>query len=448
MEEWELRRRLSQRWEQLVEEMLKGPRPRTIDEIEDAALRLRDQVGEAVAQELSDAADQGARSLEETDKPPACAPVPPNKVSCACGRWAWSKGGRDRYVVTMAGVLRQKRAYFHCSHCRTGMFLSGGVVERADAAFPSLTHRVQHNVAKVCLLLPFGKAVDLLSDLAQVSVSAKQAQRVVERAGVLAGEWLDQRREAALSDTLSTTERPHTLYLEADGVHTPLTDGWRETKVGLARAVTANGRPDGPTRYVSHLGNAEEFGEHWYALAVSAGYFHAQRLAVLGDGAAWIWNLCAIHFPDSIEILDWFHATEHLWEAGRAAYPTDEGACRTWVKETEGHLYHGRFEQVLTALDQLGRQQPQAGETVRETLVYFQNNRRRMDYPSYREQGLSIGSGAAESGCKQVVTQRLKGPGMRWKEIGAQAVTQLRCFFLSGQWNPFTQFWYTKAAQA
>jgi hypothetical protein len=113
----------------------------------------------------------------------------------------------------------------------------------------------------------------------------------------------------------------------------------------------------------------------------------------------------------------------------------------SWVQTQQAHLLEARWESLQAGLLQIAREYPKCTQKVDETLGYYRNNRARMDYPRYRALGLRMGSGAAESGCKQVVTQRLKGAGMHWKEAGAQVVARLRCLLLSQQWKEFCAFW-------
>lgn len=122
--------------------------------------------------------------------------------------------------------------------------------------------------------------------------------------------------------------------------------------------------------------------------------------------------------------------------------------AKTWVKAQQECLLSGQGEALVEALKQMAREHTDVAACVEQTLGYYQNNWERMDYPRYRAMGLSIGSGAAESGCKQVVTQRLKGAGMRWKEAGAQVIGQLRCLLLGQQWQDFRNYWNRQAIAA
>jgi hypothetical protein len=430
-----LRKRLKSELNQLVDELLDSSSPpRTIDEIEAAALRLREKAGLRVAEELARSAEEEAQESQGS----------PKKIVCSCGRWARHRGERERDVVTMAGRLRLRRSYYYCRRCDAGLCpqdkrwgLSGG----------PFTRRVQQEVVRLDALLPYQKAVDLLFDLAGVSVSAKEAQRILERTDAVAEGYQKERWKTAAANLLAGKVTLDVLYLLADGVQTPILGGWREMKVGVARRVAASGKVLGSSRYVSHLGEAEPFGWEWAALAEEAGVARARLVAVLGDGAKWIWNQTALHFPDAIQILDVWHASERLWEIGRLAF-AEEASRKHWVHERLDELWKYQTQALIAALSKLALCCEAARSKIEETIGYYENNRERMDYPRYETLGLQVGSGPVESGCKQIVTQRLKGAGMRWREAGAQTIARLRCLILGGEWNEFIRYWNMSAAAA
>ena len=427
METDALRRRLKARLDELIDQALASNKPpRTMDEVEALAVELGQRAREEIAAELAQSAKTEAESKAV------------QKIRCACGRWAWYKGERSHQIVTMAGEVRVSRAYYYCRRCDAGVCPADAVLGLESGCF---TRRVRQEAARLGGLMAFAPGVALFSEWTGVEISAKHAQRLTAEGGAVAAEYLLFRQEEAFAERVRPADAVDVLYLEADGVQTPMVEGWRETKVGLARRIDRAGNPMGPTEYVSFLGNCEPFGERWYTLGVYAGVETARLVAVLGDGAAWIWNQASLHFPRAIQILDFWHAVERLWELGRAAFGVGSAAASSWVLARKEELLLGRWEKLTEALSGLAGAHPGLWETVEETLGYYRNNRERMDYPRYRALGLQIGSGAAESGCKQVVTQRLKGAGMRWKEAGAQVVAQLRCLLLGGQWADFRAYW-------
>lgn len=429
-----LRRRLKSHLDQLVDELLdSGDLPRTIDEVEAAALGLREKAGHRVAQELTQAAQEQAQAAEGD----------PKKVACCCGRWAHRRGERERDVVTLSGRLRFRRSYYYCRLCDSGFCLSDRLLGLGEGPF---TRRVEQEVVRLDALLPYEKAVDLLWELTGVSVSAKEAQRMLARADAVVESYQQTRWATATQEMLGGACAPDVVYVLADGVQTPIIGGWREMKVGLTRRVRADGKALGPPRYVSLLGEAQEFGWEWAALAEASGIAHAGIVVVLGDGARWIWNQAALHFPDALQILDVWHATQRLWEVGHLAFG-EEDVRTQWVQARQAELWQYQTDALLAALSSVAAACAPAREKAQETMGYYQNNRERMDYPRYQRMGLQVGSGPVESACKQVVTQRLKGAGMRWREAGAQTVARLRCLLLGAEWPTFIRHWNQAAPE-
>ena len=168
--------------------------------------------------------------------------------------------------------------------------------------------------------------------------------------------------------------------------------------------------------------------------------FHdAPRQVVLGDGAAWIWNFADEHLPDALQIVDVFHAKQHLFDAAKAIYGPGTDLAQQWGKARRDELEQGRFDELLAALREHAGSCPEA----RQNLDYFNNNRTRMRYSDFRSQGLSVSTGVLEGGCKSVIAARLKKGGMHWTVNGANAVIALRCALRS---NRFDDFWERRAA--
>lgn len=444
----ESKRRLRERFEQLLANVPTGdPRYQpTITEIEERILSLRDQVAQAALEEIS-------REAEERERAPESEPETPSKQCCpGCGRAnAWYKGNRSRQIVTRIGEMRLMRRYYYCRRCDQGFCpLDRRLGLPAGTPF---TTGVQQEVALLSACLPFEQATQALKRLTGISVSARSAERLcVERAGAIAATFGEQSEEAALPLAfLPPSElparcpdmpKPEVLYLAADGIQTPMQGGsWREMKIGVARSLFKDGRVDQESRYVQHLGDSERFGERFEALAISSGSLLAARVVILGDGAAWLWKLATNRFPRAVQILDFWHALEYAGKVAREAFGEGTEAAKEWLSARALEMKQSQMEKVTAALKAV---RSEAGEAVDEALRYYANNVSRMDYARYVKEGLSIGSGVAESACKRLVTERLKGSGMRWTEIGAAAVCALRCLLLGNQWDQFLCFWNQK----
>jgi hypothetical protein len=140
-----------------------------------------------------------------------------------------------------------------------------------------------------------------------------------------------------------------------------------------------------------------------------------------------------LHFPKRVEVLDWYHAVEHLWAAGKDRWGEGSAPAREWVEARKQELWEGRVEAVLAALG--GEAAETESQTVASEVHYFETNQDRMRYAEFRAQGYPIGSGTVESACKRVIGARLKQAGMCWTKTGAQAVLSLRAQLLSGRWE-------------
>ena len=163
---------------------------------------------------------------------------------------------------------------------------------------------------------------------------------------------------------------------------------------------------------------------------------------VLGDGAEWIWNQADLHFPDATQIVDLYHAREHLWKLSAKLYPSDSPAQRRWVMVRKDKLDDGKIEALVRSLRSVAASHPELAEQIHTEANYFEGHKERMRYPKFREQGLFVGSGVIEAGCKTVLG-RLKRSGMFWTVRGANAIIALRCCQLSGR---FEDYWESRRA--
>lgn len=222
----------------------------------------------------------------------------------------------------------------------------------------------------------------------------------------------------------------------------------REAKLGCVFTQTRlddQGRPvrdPDSTTYVGAIEPAEVFGHRLYAEAVRRGVPRAAQRIVLGDGAPWIWGIAEEHFPGAIQIVDLYHAREHLAGLGKLLYGPGSATAKAWTAARTEDLDAGAVERVLAALGRLRRRGKEVQEAVRKAGNYFETNAARMRYAHFRRQGLFVGSGVVEAGCKTIVGHRLKQSGMRWTVRGANAIIALRCCELSSRWE---EFWEARA---
>jgi hypothetical protein len=164
-------------------------------------------------------------------------------------------------------------------------------------------------------------------------------------------------------------------------------------------------------------------------------------VVVLGDGADWIWHAAArflaLRDVELVEIVDIYHAWEHLWTVANAVFGTGSAAAAAWVAPLKRRLEQDGVAPVLTALTALEPPGADAADEIRKAQQYFTDQAARMDYPRFVARQLPIGSGVIESANKTLITAREKGAGMRWSRSGAQAVASLRAVQRSGRWDAF-----------
>ncbi len=219
-----------------------------------------------------------------------------------------------------------------------------------------------------------------------------------------------------------------------------------ETKVGVVGALKKNQPGEYAVQqksYVTTFEDVEVFTDLMLWESALRGVRGAKGVVVVGDGAVWIWQRIAPLLGKRIEILDWYHLSEKVWETAEGVYGTrTEAAARVWAEGVLERLWVGKVEKVLLSLaEQRGaaEQRGQSGEPAlmgwRGLIHSLEENQGRMDYPRYRGMGLPIGSGVVEGACKAVVGGRMKQSGMQWRKAGGEAVLHLRAEFKSGRWD-------------
>ncbi len=181
--------------------------------------------------------------------------------------------------------------------------------------------------------------------------------------------------------------------------------------------------------------------------ACKRGWSRAEKKVVLGDGAQWIWNLAEVPFPGAVQIVDLYHARQHLWELARKLFPNDEMGQKAWIKVHQKRLLDkGKIQKLVVAIRSIQSSNPEVADKIRTEADYFQRNAERMRYPKFRRQHLFVGSGVIEAGCKTVISSRLKQSGMFWTVRGANAILALRCCHLNDAMRALQSRWCSKLA--
>jgi hypothetical protein len=313
---------------------------------------------------------------------------------------------------------------------------------------------------------PFKQGRDDLKIYAGLEVSAKDVERVAEGIGQQMEVWSNQEHREVLQQNESEQQDKTIpiLYVCYDGTGVPMTqeelkgrkgkqaDGsakTREAKLGCVFTQTLTDAKGFPVRdpdstsFVGAIEPAERFGWRIYGEAVRRGLAQAQRVVVLGDGAEWVKNVAEMHFPEATSIIDLYHAREHVSELCKALLGQNEkqiGRQRIrWWTDLDG----GKVEKIIHQAHQKVLNNPEAKKKAETQIHYLEKNKERMRYGEFRAQGLFVGSGVVEAGCKTLIGQRLKQSGMEWSVRGANAIISLRCTIKS---NRFEDYWEARAS--
>jgi hypothetical protein len=386
------------------------------------------------------------------------------RVPCGHGHGAEFVSYRDKVIDTVLGPVTLARAWYHCKACRHGLAPRDAELGVAGA---SLSPGLDAMNDRAAAAGPFAGAAGLLEDLAGVRLTAKRVERAAEASG--AAQAAAVRARSALITgrklvPLPPSPLPDKLYAAIDGTGVPMTaketagragkgeDGrarTREVKLGVFFTQDKVNDEGYPVRdkdscsYIATFEPAAAFAGLVKAEGIRRGADHVRQFTILGDGAPWIWNIASSKFPEATQIVDLFHAREHIHDLARLLEFMLLDRKDEWLAARLEDLDYGDIDAICKA----ARSYPLEGarkDELATALGYFENNAPRMRYHWFRSRGLFTGSGVVESGCKSVIGQRLKLSGMRWTAAGAGAITTLRCQQAS---RPEDQIWHTSRNQ-
>lgn len=381
-------------------------------------------------------------------------------IPCQCGKTARYVERRPKTFTSALGPITLKRAYFHCEQCNEGFCPRDHSLGFEKS---SLSPHVLRMVGLVGARVSFEEGHDLLRELSGINVPTKQVERGAESLG---GEIFDYERLTVEAET--EREVPMTLYLGMDGTGIPVRksevegrkgkqpDGSAKTReVKLVTVWSAEGRDkdgipvrdEGSVTYSAAIESAatrdtdqepSKFAKRVLREATRRRFAKASRHVILGDGAEWIWNLAEDHFPNAIQIVDRYHANEHIADAAKAIYGTEGELHKEWAHLRCSELKAGEIDAVLSALEIHS-----VCEAAQDCSQYIRKNRNRMRYAYFHAEGLCTSTAVVESGCKRAIALRLKTGGMFWTVSGANAIIALRCSLIS---NRFEDFWESRSA--
>jgi hypothetical protein len=376
-------------------------------------------------------------------------------VSCGNGHEAELESVRPKVIDTVLGPVTLRRAWYHCGRCRhglaprdaelgvTGMSMSPGLAAMNDLAAAAG---------------PFAGAARLIGELAGIRLTVKRVERAAEASGAAAALAVRERARLITARkvvSLPPSPLPDKLYAVIDGTGVPVTsretagregkgeDGRARTReVKLAVFFTQDDldgdgypvRDRDSTSIITTFGAAAEFGKLVRAEGIRRGADHIRQFTVIGDGAAWIWGIASEKFPEATQIVDLYHAREHVHSLTRSVEFMLGDRRDAWLAKRLEDLDYGDIDAIERAVREFPFLGVKKDEVDRE-LGYFLNNAPRMRYLWFRSRGLFVGSGVVEASCKNLIGARLKQSGMHWTLPGADAIITLRAEEASRHWN-------------
>lgn len=361
-------------------------------------------------------------------------------VECRCGGRAWYKQNRGHTIGTVlpGREVGIKAAYYVCESCRRGVT---PLLEEMGTDGDGTTVGLQQLLVLAGTIEPYREASEnLLRKFACVDVGETCVRMKCLEEGAAVEEYLNDGEGMG-----SGLDRDQAIHVEIDGGMIHSNDRWQEVKLCVispenGRVETSEGRGKLMNREIIAVrGGCDEFAESMDNRLYNYDLSY-RKAVIIGDGAKWIWNLAGDRFPNRVEILDYYHATEHLWLCANEVFGETSEKAHEWVAEQETRLLDDRAGEVIEIVrllkDRLRAKHKR--KTLDDLAGYFQANIGRMRYKTYLQMGLSIGSGAVESAVKHVVQSRMKRPGMRWQNDGADSMIALRCLYRStDRWGAY-----------
>jgi hypothetical protein len=390
-------------------------------------------------------------------------PTPVSEIACKCGGTLKYQRIRPATVISVFGKVTYERAYYAGCTCKEG---KAPLDEQFGLEPGGVTAGLAALLALAGIKFSFDESPKWLQAYLLFDVSENTVRSETEQMGELQEKREEElvkhsQNEVDLQERLRHPGNVVTrMYGSMDAAKVRIEprphkgekkeehENWRDMKVlcwyevetvSPAQRSTRQREKAGREqavlraknmRYFCDIAEADDFGKLLWATGCTVNADISPELVFLGDGAVWIWNLVAQYYANAVQIVDWYHAEEHLEDVAMAAF-TLSSERTFWLESVTQLLWDGQVEDVIIACENLAHFCLNAQHAV----TYFTNNIERMRYDKYRAAGYMIGSGTIESACKQIVTQRLKLPGAQWEVSGAVQTAKARAAWLSGQWQ-------------
>lgn len=393
--------------------------------------------------------------------------TPESEIACRCGGKLHYQRMRSAVITTVFGKVEYTRAYYAGCTCGEGLV---PLDQRYGMQAGAISSGLAQLMALAGIAFSFEESEKWLKEFLLFEVSENSIRSETQKMGRLQQQAEEaaiqtSQNEKALQERLrEEKEAPQRLYGSLDaakvrieprarkGKSLPEHEDWRDMKVGcwyqaeavpLSRQSTRQRRKtqrEGTVfrtlhhQYYCDIAHVDEFGKLVWATGCQVSADLVAELVFVCDGAAWIWDLVEQYYPHAVQIVDWYHAEDRLMRVADASFSSSVQR-QAWLSTVVESLWQGQVEEVILACQRLARKHDEAQQAV----TYFSNNHHRMRYDLFRAQDYLIGSGTIESGCKQLVAQRLKRSGAQWIVEGAVLTAKARAAWLSGDWNTLCQ---------
>ncbi len=385
------------------------------------------------------------------------------EIKCSCGGQLQYQRRRAATIWSVFGKVVYKRAYYAGCDCQKGQ---APVNSRYGIEAGKVTAGLAHLIALSGIKESLEEGRKWLKEYLLFEVSENTVRSETQKMGELQRQ-ADQELVEAMQDEKSLQQRERSQPVACDILDGSIEaakvrieprdpqekalenrETWRDLKAGCwyEGEVVPVGQPSTRQKekrqceeivlraknkkYFCDIAEAQEFGKLLWATGCTVGADHARLLVFICEGAVWIWNLIAQYFPNAVQIVDGYHVADRLKRIAEEAFPTLEER-QTWLHQVTEDLWQGRVELVIEACRLLAKK----SKWAQQSLTYYSNNSERMRYDQFRASNLLIGSGVMESGCKQIVTQRLKLPGAQWHVDGAILTVKARTAWMNGEWQ-------------
>jgi len=428
----ELIQSLLSRYADLLRERL-ADEPVTLDEIEQRV----EEIGQAVEGELE------RRLLQRRQRPRV-----PEDNQCACPRCgdrARYKDTEERQLITRHAEHTLARRRYYCTHCRQGFVPLDGAL---DLDRGETTQQVRLWVTQLAPRVAVGEGAGLLERMTGLKLGASTFERIAIHVGsaLRRAEWAAAERHR-VGCPPPVERKPHRLYVSVDGIFAPLRERWKKDgslgsltcRYGECKTAVVYEAEPGPhgdegvawCAYTATFAHSDQFGPLVATLAHRAGHHFARDLAFLADGQAYNWAIAASQFPTALQIVDFQHAAQHLYEVAQTFFGEGTPPVEPWVAARKSELLQDDGAAVCAAIAELPPRTEEQRKVRAREVGYFTSNAERMRYGTFLKGGYHIATGVMEAACKRVVHQRLDQAGMHWRQETAEAFVALRAAILS-----------------